>query len=100
MGLLPPEPWVVVTVTPRWSPCACSTAWSLWGLQDDGTALLPTALLVCWGGSHRGFCMETLERQDSITAQLKRAPSTCSAADNIALITGGSAPKEAAERWL
>lgn len=45
MGFLPPEPRVVVTVTPRWSPCAGSRAWSPWGLQDDGTALLPTAPL-------------------------------------------------------
>lgn len=46
--------------------------------------------------------MGTLEAQNSITAQLKRVLSTCSAADNISLITGGSALKEASERqrWL
>lgn len=46
--------------------------------------------------------MGTLEAQNSIRAQLKRVLSTCSAADNISLITGRSALREASERqrWL
>lgn len=90
---------MLITVTVQQSPHLGSAPCSSRGHQ---TALLLAVPLVIRGGKQRGSCMGTLEAQNSIRAQLKRVLSTCSAADNISLITGGSALKEASERqrWL